>query len=223
MQIGQRLIIPKYQTTSETTYTVKRGDTLYKIAEQFNTTVSELRRLNNLTTDVLQIGQVLIIQPTNSSNNMTYTVKNGDTLYSIATSYGISVEELKRANNLTSNNLYIGQELKVLTTNTNPTEPSNDYQIYTVKKGDSLWSIAREFNISIPEIIDLNNLETINLKVGDQLKVPKKSSSSNTYIVKNGDTLWSIARENNISVSELKETNNLSNNLLTIGQELIIP
>lgn len=223
LQIGQRLIIPKSQTTSETTYAVKRGDTLYKIAEQFNTTVSELRRLNNLTTDVLQIGQVLIIQPTNSSNNMTYTVKNGDTLYSIATSYGISVEELKRANNLTSNNLYIGQELKIPTTNTNPTEPSNDYQIYTVKKGDSLWSIAREFNIGIPEIIDLNNLETINLKVGDQLKVPKKSSSSNTYIVKNGDTLWSIARENNISVSELKETNNLSNNLLTIGQELIIP
>ena len=233
LQIGQRLLIYErlIPETPSIIYTVQKGDTLYKIAEQFNTTVSELKRLNNLTSDTLQIGQQLIIPksaiPEKPSN--IYTAQSGDTLYSIASAYGISVQELKELNNLTSNNLYIGQQLLVPSTDISIPEepslppPSQDYQIYVVQKGDSLWSISRKFNITISEIMELNNLKDIDLQVGDELKVPIPEQSKNIYTVKKGDTLWSIARENNISVSELKEANNLETNLLSVGQQLIIP
>ena len=68
----------------------------------------------------------------------------------------------------------------------------------------------------------MNNLNTINLKVGDQLLVPK-TTKAKTYTVKNGDSLWTIARNNNTTVDKLKQANNLTSNLLTIGQVLTIP
>ena len=212
-------------------YTVQKGDTLYKIAKQFSTTPEELKRINNLKTDTLQIGQKLKVseEPLEGENN-TYTVKKGDTLYGIASAYGISVEELKKLNNLTTNSIYIGQELIVPSTNvtppeTKPEDPNQKYIIYVVKKGDSLWSISKAYNVTIPELMKLNSLTSVDLKIGDELKIPIASTSppQKTYIVKSGDTLWSIARENNITVSELKDANNLETNMLSIGQKLIIP
>ena len=97
-----------------------------------------------------------------------------------------------------------------------------EYDIYIVKKGDSLWKIARENNISVPELIDLNNLNDLTLQINQKLLIPKKSKDNDTYIVKKGDTLWSIAKKLNIDVNELKKLNNLESNLLSIGQELII-
>ena len=93
-----------------TTYTVQRGDNLYSIANKYNTTVNEIKSLNNLTSNNLSIGQQLRI-PTNASGNITYTVQKGDNLYSIARKYNTTVNEIKRKNNLTSNNLSIGQQL----------------------------------------------------------------------------------------------------------------
>lgn len=218
-----------YTRPSQSTnyYTVQKGDTLYKIANQFNITVNELKKLNNLQSDTLSIGQQLQISKEPTILNNIYIVEKGDTLYEIASVYGISVQELKDLNNLTSNNIYVGQQLVVPAIDVNipeTTPPQENYIEYTVQKGDSLWFIAQKFNITIPEIIEANNLKTINLQIGDKLKIPKDiSSQPKTYIVKAGDTLWSIAKENNISVSELKDVNNLENNLLSIGQSLIIP
>lgn len=149
----------------------------------------------------------------------TYTVVKGDTLYGIASKYDISVDELKRLNNLTSNTLYIGQQLKVPEKDI---EESEEYEIYTVVKGDSLWLISQKYDVPVDDLIELNNLETVNLQIGDKLKIPK-STSKKTYIVKKGDSLWSIAKDYNISVEELKLANNLTSNLLSIGQKLIIP
>ena len=94
---------------------------------------------------------------------------------------------------------------------------------YTVKAGDSLWSIARKNNTSVSELKSLNNLTSNTLSIGQVLKLPNTQSVSNTYTVKAGDSLWSIARKNNTSVSELKSLNNLTSNTLSIGQVLKLP
>ena len=217
---GGYTYLPPELSTENNIYTVVKGDTLSKIAKQFNTTVEELKKLNNLTSDLLQIGQILFIPITEiTSTYSTYIVQKGDTLYGIARKYDITVEELKRLNNITGNNLYIGQQLKVPTKEIIEDE---EYEIYTVVKGDSLWLISQKYDVPVDDLIEINNLETVNLQIGDKLKIPKKPAKK-TYIVKKGDSLWSIAKDNNTSVEEIKLLNNLTSNLLSIGQVLILP
>ena len=164
LAIGQILKIPSEEVSSTNTYTVKSGDTLYGIASKYNTTVDELKSLNNLTSNTLSIGQTLKIPSgTTSNNTSTYTVVKGDTLYGIANKYNTTVDELKSLNNLTNNTLSIGEVLKV---------PSSGNVTYTVKSGDTLYSIAREFGTTISAITDLNNLETTLLSVGQKLLLP---------------------------------------------------
>ena len=98
--------------TNYLTYIVKSGDSLYKIAALYSTSVDEIKTLNNLTSNNLSIGQVLKI-PTTTSNYISYTVKSGDSLYKIANSYNTTVSKIKELNNLQSDNLAIGQVLKI--------------------------------------------------------------------------------------------------------------
>ena len=207
----------------EKEYIVKPGDTLYSISQRFNISIDELKRINNIVSNVLSIGQIIKLE--NNDNNPIYIVQKGDTLYSIAKNNNISVESIIEKNNLNSSNLYIGQELYIPAINENSNEKNNDnneYEIYTIKKGDSLWKISREYGITIPQLKEINNLENFNIIVGQKILVPKKEQTYSEYIVQKGDSLWSISRKYNISVEEIKEKNNLTSNLLTIGQKLII-
>lgn len=145
-----------------------------------------------------------------------YVVVRGDTLYSLSKRFNISVDEIKRINNLDSDILSIGQVLKF------SEETPDSYDIYTVVKGDSLWKISKEFDIPVDKLIEINNLSDSVIRVGQKLLVPKVNTNTNIYVVKLGDTLWSIARSNNISVDEIKRLNNLTSNLISVGQELII-
>ena len=212
-------------------YIVKNGDSLYSIARKYNTTVDELKKLNNLSSNVLNIGQVLKIPSSESSNtgsgtgiSNTYVVKSGDSLYSIARKYNTTIDEIKRFNNLTSNLLSIGQVLKIPSGSESNNTGSNTgtTNTYVVKSGDSLYSIARKYNTTVDEIKKLNNLSSNLLSIGQVLKIPS-GSSTNTYVVKSGDNLYSIARKYQITVDELKKLNNLSSNLLSIGQVLKVP
>ena len=212
-------------------YIVKSGDSLYSIARKYNTTVDEIKRLNNLSSNVLSIGQVLKIPSSSESSNTgsntgttnTYVVKSGDSLYSIARKYNTTVDELKRLNNLTSNVLSIGQVLKIPSSESSNTgSNTGTTNTYVVKSGDSLYSIARKYNTTVDEIKRLNNLSSNVLSIGQVLKIPS-GSSTNTYVVKSGDNLYSIARKYQITVDELKKLNNLSSNLLSIGQVLKVP
>lgn len=203
-------------------YVVKKGDSLWSIARANGLTVDELKSLNNLSSNVLHVGDTLLISSADStddvSNDTYYVVKSGDTLWSIARRYNLSVDELKSLNNLSSNVLSIGQRLIV------GKESSNDY---VVSAGDTLWAIARKFNVSVDEIKALNSLSSNNLSIGMTLKIPpysnKKNEETNVYVVKSGDSLWSIARMFNSTVDEIKSLNGLKSNVLSIGQRLVVP
>lgn len=202
---------------SESTYIVKSGDSLYSIAKKYNTTVDEIKKLNNLTSNSLSIGQILNMPLSEVVLVNEYIVKSGDSLYSIANKYNTTVNELKSLNNLSNNTLSIGQVLKL---------PKVDEIVtvneYIVKSGDSLYSIAKKYNTSVDELKSLNNLTSNMLSVGQKLNIPVTEEVSNVYIVKSGDNLYSIARKFNTTVNEIKSKNNLSSNTLSIGQKLII-
>ena len=168
LSVGQKLVIPSISVSPEVsdTYIVQKGDSLWSIANKFNMTVSELKNLNNLTNNLLSIGQVLKIKDSSSNGETTYTVQKGDSLWVIANKYGITTEELKSYNNLTSNLLSIGQVLKI------PQGKTSTENIYTVKKGDSLWTIANRYNTTVEKIKVLNNLTSNLLSIGQQLKIP---------------------------------------------------
>jgi len=168
LSVGQKLVIPSISVSPEVsdTYIVQKGDSLWSIANKFNMTVSELKNLNNLTNNLLSIGQVLKIKDSYSNGETTYTVQKGDSLWVIANKYGITTEELKSYNNLTSNLLSIGQVLKI------PQGKTSTENIYTVKKGDSLWTIANRYNTTVEKIKVLNNLTSNLLSIGQQLKIP---------------------------------------------------
>ena len=201
--------------TISDTYKVMKGDTLYGIANKLDTTVDELKKINNLTSNSLSIGQILKVpvKEIDTGDTDIYQVKKGDTLYSIANKYGITLQELKAINDLNNDILSIGQLLKV---------PSglSLANSYTVDSGDTLYSIAKKFNTTVPKLKEANNLVSNMLSIGQKLIIPLIEDT--TYVVKKGDTLYSIARKFNITVDELKKLNNMVDDVLSIGKILIV-
>ena len=188
LSIGQQLLIPINEEDSSSgtiIYTVKSGDNLYSIAKNYNTSVDSIKALNNLTSNLLSIGQKLRI-PVNTTSVSpekveTYVVQSGDTLYKIANYYNMSIKELMELNSLTSSVLSIGQVLKVKPRN-NQQIPSGiacygegyvapRYETYVVKKGDSLYTIARKFKTTVDDLVELNDLKNTNLSIGQILKI----------------------------------------------------
>ena len=205
-------------------YIVKKGDSLWSIARAYNTTVDELKKLNNLSTNLLSVGQILKIPVKSEVENYNiYTVAKGDTLYKIANQFGVTVNDIITANNLKSNTLQIGQKLSI------PILKQENIEYY-VQSGDSLWSIARKFNTTVDEIKKLNNLTTNLLNINQRLLIPKETDNNISeeqkyyeYTVISGDTLYSIARKYNTTVNELLSYNNLSSTALSLGQKIKIP
>ncbi|MDO8224264.1 C40 family peptidase [Bacillus cabrialesii] len=279
LSIGQTLTIPgsnsgTSSTSSSTTkksgssvYTVKSGDSLWLIANEFKMTVQELKKLNGLSNDMIRAGQKLKVSGTvssspspssrtksssnkssssSSSSSGTYKVKLGDSLWKVANKVSMSVAELKVLNNLKSDTIYVNQVLKTKssgsdTSSKDPSSQSNKTAAttkYTVKSGDSLWKIANNYNLTVQQIRNSNNLKSDMLYVGQVLKLTGKassgtssspSSSSNagsstttTYTVKSGDSLWVIAQKFNVTAQQIREKNNLKTDVLQVGQKLAI-
>ena len=152
-----------------------------------------------------------------------YIVKKGDSLWSIASKNNTSVDNIKKLNNLSSNNLSVGQVLKLSYDTEN--EDIKESNIYTVKKGDSLWLIANKYGTTVNELKSANNLKSNTLSIGQTLIIPEKKENTNkiSYVVKKGDSLWLIANKYDTTVEKIKSTNNLKGNTLSIGQVLVIP
>lgn len=173
-------------------------------------------------------------------NQAIHTVKSGETLSHIAQKYRCSVSQLKSWNGLKSNNLRIGQKLVVfpvgggtiVSKTTTSSSTTSDYHI--VKKGETLESIAKKYMCSVSDIQKWNNLNSTNISIGQKLAISKKTQATSTekstnikystYIVKEGDNLWSIANSfKGVTIEDIKEANGLKNNNLKINQKLKIP
>lgn len=211
----KKILYSSPDKTITDTYKVMKGDTLYGISKKLDTSVDELKEINNLFSNSLSIGQLLKI-PTKTvdiGDTELYQVKSGDTLYGIANKYGITLKELKAINNLDSDILSIGQLLNV---------PSglSSVSTYIVGSGDTLYSIAKKFGVNVNKLKEVNNLVNNMLSIGQKLIIPLEEEM--TYVVKSGDTLYSIARKFNISVDKLKKLNNLVSDVLSVGKILIV-
>ena len=204
------------QESSE--YVVVNGDTLWNIAKKLGVSVNELKEVNQLTSNLLKVGQVLMI-PGIKPNDEQYVVKSGDTLYSISKKYSMSVNDIKRINHLTSDTLSVGQVLFLK--EKGQEESSLPEDSYKVQKGDSLYAIARKYKVSIKDLMEVNNLTSNVISVGQVLKIP--SLEEKVYTVKAGDTLWNIAKSFQTTVDSIIKENNLISNILKIGQKLLIP
>ena len=161
LSIGQILYLNEKDNPEEEYYIVQKGDTLYSISKKFQMKIEELKELNNISSDTLQVGQVLVVdnKPL-KENNQTYIVKKGDSLWGISKKYNIPINELIAINQLDDLTLQIGQELIVT-----PSEQNS----YVVQKGDTLWSVAKKNGLSVEELKKLNNLTTNLLSVGQKL------------------------------------------------------
>lgn len=217
-------------------YVVKKGDTLWGISNQYGVSVTELAELNKVDANSLKVGQVLLIpikSGINPDNMFMYTVKKGDSLYSIAKVYGTTVQKIRDLNYLKSDFLSIGQILRIPEVYTKEEDlylPS--FINYVVKRGDTLYSIANKYGISVDTIVQDNSLKNYNLSIGQVLKIRQNNvvieecfgnnNSSIKYTVVKGDSLYSIAKKYNTSVSNLISKNNLKSTNLSIGQVLII-
>ena len=177
------------QISDRSVHIVKKGETLNKIAQKYHVGVKQLRSWNNLKSDNLKIGQKLIVyssgapmaqagnpKPVERSTTQTiHVVKKGETLGKIAQKYKCSVTNLKKWNNLSSNNIKVGQKLKVYPPESGSSSQgggqSSSGTVYTVKSGDTLWSIAKKHNVSVDYIKKKNNLKSNELKAGQKLKL----------------------------------------------------
>ena len=185
-------------------YKVKSGDYLGRIASRHRCTVAQIKRWNNLKSNNISVGQRLVIYRGGSSSSAasssassssssasasqssasggsasaTYTVKSGDTLSGIASKHGITLAQLKQWNGLTGNNIKVGQKLKVKAASSSqstPAKATGEYTTYTVKSGDSFYSIAQNYpGISAQNIMDFNGITSSKLKPGMQIKIPVK-------------------------------------------------
>lgn len=206
-------------------YVVKRGDSLYSIANKYGISVEDLKNANGISGNLINLGQQLTIPSKNGispGDYVIYTVKRNDSLWDIASAYGVSVNDIVEYNNLGTTVLQIGQQLLIPTKDDSKTSSSDSQIIYIVRNGDSLWSISKKYNISVNDLKQANNLKNNMLSIGQQLIIPE-TSNYETYIVKSGDSLWKIAQNYDINVNDLIKANNLNSNVLSIGQTIIIP
>ncbi|MDN5864442.1 MAG: LysM peptidoglycan-binding domain-containing protein [Gammaproteobacteria bacterium] len=228
---------------------IRRGETLSEIADRYHTSVTVLRHRNDIHGSLIRAGHRLMI-PSPSAHVTRYVppgatqyqerrgrpttvrVRGGDTLWEIAQNYGVSVAQLASWNRISRNStLHIGQRLKVWAGEGAPAYSGRGRSgpiVVRVHRGDSLWKLSRRYDVSVTELAGWNDISTrAVLHIGDRLKVwPGAHGSGNhriSYTVRNGDSLWSIANDFNVSLNKLADWNSISlSSIIHPGQHLTL-
>ena len=174
-------------------YKVKRGDSISEIAEKFGVSINQIRKWNKISGNKLIAGKTLKIYNSttsssygdittkNSANVNYYKIKPGDAIGSIAEKFGVRISDIQRWNNISGSKIIAGKTLKIysdanvndipnVTSKTTKNSKSNQ-QIYTVKSGDSLYSIAQKNKTTVAKLKSINNLTSNKIKAGQKLKL----------------------------------------------------
>ena len=156
-----------------------------------------------------------------------YTVSEGDNLTDIADDHGVSVNDLKEWNDLDSDKILVGQKLKLQGGSSSKSKSKTS--THTVASGENLTMIADEYNMSVSDLKEINDLNSDVIMTGQKLKVKGSKSGKNTnsgkkssHKVKSGETLASISDKYNVSISNLRKWNKLKNDKILVGQVLKI-
>ena len=179
---------------------------------------------------------------TTKNNIYKYKVKRGDNLSEISEKFGVTVPQLKKWNNISGDNIAAGKTLKIYNSTTsssygdNTTKNSSNVNYYKIKPGDSIGGIAEKYGVKVSDIRNWNNISGNKILAGSTLKIysdanvnditsettrtTKNVKNTDTYTVKSGDSLYSIASKNNTTVAKIKSLNNLTSNKIQAGQKI---
>lgn len=152
-----------------------------------------------------------------------HTIHRGDTLWKISMQYGVSMQDIIKANHIADpDRLKIGQQLKI------PVGVPEDSVIHKVKSGDTLWKIAERYQVSIQDIVDLNKINPKDhLRIGQTLLIPSqgnKGQEAGVHIVQWGDSIWKISVKYNVSIQDILQANHLTKDAtIYVGQKIVIP
>ncbi|MGY8824070.1 MAG: LysM peptidoglycan-binding domain-containing protein [Candidatus Latescibacterota bacterium] len=212
---GQKLRIkaPAPSPTEEDLqpYTVQRGDTLSEIAQRFDIALDLLRRINSLANDAIKPGQKLRLRPS-ALDEAVHVVQSGETLSAIGQRYRIDLDTLRQLNEISGDRILVGQKLRLRQASS---------AIHMVERGDAIWEIARAYGMSVAQLKELNELNGSRIYPGQELKLSASSAPRYAiYTVRAGDYLGEIARLHQMSVSELRQLNELKGSIIHPGDPL---
>jgi LysM repeat protein len=213
-QSGEVLVIPP---TKDLSYTIQQGDNLTMIAKEFGVDLQSLLAANTdlANPSLIYPGEKVIIP---STLDVLYTVQSGDYMAKISRTFEVTLSDLIIANPQVKNPslIYPGQTLLI---------PSSHEVIYVVQAGNSLSGIAKEYGVSIAELMKANPAITNPslIRTGMELVIP--IAVEGKYVVLPGDTLWTIAQRFNVSVQDLLKANPqiTDPDLIYVGEVLTIP
>ncbi|HEX8015339.1 MAG TPA: LysM peptidoglycan-binding domain-containing protein [Flavobacterium sp.] len=218
---------------------IQKGETAYFIAQKYKVSIDEIYKLNPESQNGIKDNQIIKIpvhsaEKQNSNRQITHIVVQKETLFGLSKQYNVSVEALQNANPILINGLQVGQEL-VIPQNTSKTENiTSSKATHLVVAKESLFSIARQYNVSVQDLESLNKgLLQNGLQIGQTIAIPNKRKTLDGrvrvinqetifHVVEAKETKFSIAKKYNISIDQLESQNPEIVNGLIVGNKLAI-